>query len=111
MIQLQEWACQYQAELEKQSSARAAQLESLLTAGDFDAIREWVDEWQQEDKDPDSLFQRYRSVRSELRQERYRQRQHQLYGSVIDRITGRPSADELDTRSAEPSPTTDVKQS
>jgi hypothetical protein len=89
MTQLQEWACQYQAELEKQSSARAAQVESLLTAGDYEAIAEWLQQWQAEDKDSESIYQRYRNARSELRKERYRQRQQQLYGSVIDRITGK----------------------
>lgn len=89
MIQLQEWADQYRAELEKQSSARASQIESLLTAGDYEAIREWLCEWEAEDKAPDSLQQRYREARSELRKERCRQRQHQLYGSVINKITGK----------------------
>ena len=89
MTQLQDWAEQYRSELEKQSSARAAQIESLLTAGDYEAIREWLDQWEQEDKDPDSLRQQYRSVRSQLRKERHRQHQRQLYGSTIVRITGK----------------------
>jgi hypothetical protein len=89
MTQLQDWADQYRSELEKQSSARAAQIESLLTAGGYEAIRDWLRQWENEDKEPDSLRQRYRSARSQLRQERYRQRQHQLYGEVIDRITGK----------------------
>ena len=89
MTQHQEWAEQYRSELEKQSSARASQLESLLFAGDYEAIREWIDEWEQEDKKPDSIRQQYRSVRSELLKERYRQHQHQLYGSMLDRITGK----------------------
>jgi hypothetical protein len=82
-----DWVDQYQAEIEKQSSARAAQIESLLTAGDYEAIRDWLRQWEEEDKDPDSLRQRYRSARLQLRKERYRQRQRQLYGSVLDRIT------------------------
>jgi hypothetical protein len=89
MTQLQEWADQYRAEIEKESSARAAQVESLLIAGDYEAVREWLDQWESEDKAPGSLRSRYRETRSELRKERYRQRQHQLYGSVIDRITGK----------------------
>jgi hypothetical protein len=109
MTQLQEWACQYQSELEKQSSARASQLESLLFAGDFDAIREWLDEWEEEDKNSDSLRQQYRSVRSELRKERHRQHQRQLYGSVIDRITGRVSTDSLTSSGADASQTTDFQ--
>lgn len=89
MTQLQEWAEQYQSELQKQSSSRATQLESLLFGGDFDAIREWLEQWEAEDKKPDSLHSRYREVRWQLRKERYRQRQRQLYGSVIDRVTGK----------------------
>jgi hypothetical protein len=89
MTTLTDWADQYRSEIEKQSSARAAQIESLLIAGDYDAIRDWLRQWEEEDKDPDSLRQRYRSARSELRKERYRQRQQQLYGSVLTKITGR----------------------
>jgi hypothetical protein len=98
MTQLSEWASQYRAEIEKQSSARAAQIESLLIAGDFDAIREWLDQWEAEDKAPDSLRQRYARARKELRQGRFRQRQRQLYGSVIDRMTDKASTKSL-TRS------------
>lgn len=100
MTELSEWADQYRAEIEKRSSARAAQVESLLTAGDYEAIREWLSEWEAEDKAPDSLRNRYCQARSQLRKERYRQRQRQLYGSVLDKITGvstkdltRPGAD------------------
>ena len=89
MTQLQDWAEQYRSELEKQSSARASQLESLLFVGDYEAIREWLEQWQQEDEAPDSLRYQYRKVRSELRTERYRQRTHQLYGSIVDKITGK----------------------
>jgi hypothetical protein len=87
--ELSDWADQYHSELEKQSSARAAQVESLLIAGDYEAIREWLTQWEEEDKVSGSLRSRYRETRRELRQERYRQRQHQLYGSVLDKITGR----------------------
>ncbi len=89
MSQISDWVEQYRSELEKQSSARAAQIESLLTASDYEAIREWLEEWEGEDKLPDSPRQRYCEARSRLRQERYRQRQHQLYGEVIDRITSK----------------------
>jgi hypothetical protein len=100
MTQLQEWAEQYRAEIEKQSSARAAQVESLLSAGDYEAIREWLEQWEADDKAPDSPSSRYREVRSELRKERYRKRQQQLYGSVIERITskaitGKANAEDL----------------
>ncbi len=89
IAELSDWADQYRSEVEKQSSARAAQVESLLTAGDYEAIREWIDQWQAEDSSRNSLLNRYREARSQFREERQRQRQQQLYGSVIDRITGR----------------------
>jgi hypothetical protein len=87
MTLLSDWADQYRSEIEKQASARAAQIESLLTNGDYEAIHDWLRQWEEEDKDPNSLRQRYRSARLQLRKERYRQRQQQLYGSVIDKIT------------------------
>jgi exonuclease III len=96
--ELSDWADQYRDELEKQCSARAAQVESLLIAGDYEAIHEWLDQWQSEDKGSGSLRSRYRETRQELRQERYRQRQHQLYGSMLDRVTGKASTKSL-TRS------------
>jgi hypothetical protein len=111
VTQLLDWADQYRGELEKQSSARAAQVESLLIAGDFDAIREWIDQWQLEDKAPDSLRNRYQELRSELRKERYRQRQQQLYGSVIDRITGKASTKDLTRPGADQSQTTQANES
>jgi hypothetical protein len=64
MTQLLEWADQYRAEIEKLSSARAAQVESLLTDGDYEAIREWLNQWEQEDKVPDSLRNHYCQARS-----------------------------------------------
>ncbi len=88
-MSISEQAEQCRDALEKQSASRASQIESLLTAGDYEAIREWIDEWESEDKELNSLHQQYREARSQLRQERYRQRQHQLYGSVIERITSR----------------------
>jgi hypothetical protein len=111
MTELSDWTDQLRAELEKQSSARAAQVESLLTAGDYQAIAEWLQQWQAEDKAPDSLFKRYRDARSELRKERYRQRQQQLYGSVIDKITGKASTDSLDGSGADSLPTTTQHES
>ncbi len=89
IAKLSDWVDQYRAELEKQSSARAAQVESLLTAGDYEAIREWLSQWLAEDSSRDSLLNRYREARSQFREERQRQRQQQLYGSVINRITDR----------------------
>ncbi len=89
MTELSDWVDQYRAEIEKQSSARAVQVESLLTAGDYEAICEWLSQWQSEDSSKNSLLNRYREARSQFREERQRQRQKQLYGSVIDKITGR----------------------
>ncbi|HEY9597081.1 MAG TPA: hypothetical protein V6D33_05375 [Cyanophyceae cyanobacterium] len=96
--ELSDWVEQYRSELEKECSARAAQVESLLIAGDYEAICEWLREWEQEDKVPGSLRFRYRSARSELRQERFRQRQQQRYGTMLDKITGKASTKSL-TRS------------
>ena len=98
MTQLSDWADQYRAELEKQSSARACEIESLLNAGDYEAIREWIDQWLAEDSSRSSLLNRYREVRSQFRQASQRQRQRQLYGSVLDKITGKASTKSL-TRS------------
>ncbi len=111
MSQLSEWADQYRGELEKQSSARAARVESLFTAGDYEAIREWLCEWEEEDKAPNSLYQQYREARSQLRKERCRQRQQQLYGSVLDKITGKASTKSLARSGADASQTTEVNQS
>lgn len=57
MTELSDWADQYRGELEKQSSTRAAQVESLLSAGDYEAIREWLDQWKAEDNARNSLYQ------------------------------------------------------
>ena len=108
--ELSDWADQYRSELEKQCSAHAAQVESLLIAGDYEAIREWLNQWQQEDKDPDSIRQRYRETRRKLRQERYRQRQRQLYGSVLDKITGKASTKSLTGSGADHSQPTDFNR-
>lgn len=95
MTQLSDQVSQRSAELVHQSSARAAQVSSLLTAGDYDAIRSWIDQWQEEDKAEDSLYKRCRELRNFLRKERYRQRQQQLYGSVLNKITGKATTADL----------------
>jgi hypothetical protein len=66
--QLTEWADQLRSELERQSSARAAQIESLLNAGDYLAIQDFLNEWQSDDSQPDSLWQRYQQTRVLRRQ-------------------------------------------
>lgn len=64
-----DWADQYQAEVNKEASERAAIVESLLISGDFNAIREWLDLWEEEDKDPNSLRQKYNVAYAKLKQE------------------------------------------
>jgi hypothetical protein len=59
---LADWADQYKAELSKQSADRAALLEGLIFASDFDAIIDWLNQWQQEDSAKDSLAQKYRQT-------------------------------------------------
>ena len=111
MSQLSEWASQYRGELEKQSSTRAALLESLLTAGDYEAIREWLDQWEAEDNARNSLYQKYRSARQELREEHSRQRQQRLYGSMLDKIRGKASTKDLTRPGADSSQTTAANES
>lgn len=65
---LTQWADQLLSELERQSNARAAQLESLLTTGDYPAIEDFLNEWKAEDSEPDSVFSRYQQTRVLLRQ-------------------------------------------
>ena len=89
MTQLSEWAAQYRAEIEKLASARAAQLESLLIAGDYQAIREWLDQWEAEDGELDSLRVRYRQTVEKLRLSR----QHQINGEASAKDLAGPGAD------------------
>ncbi len=70
MDDLELWVEQYRGELEKQASTRAASLEGLLLAGDYQAIREWLEEWESDDASIDSLFQRYQRALSWLRVQR-----------------------------------------
>lgn len=62
-----DWADQYRYELEKVASARAATLESLLFANDFEACRGWLNEWEAEDHQADSLPKRYRKILDQLK--------------------------------------------
>ncbi|HAJ63939.1 MAG TPA: hypothetical protein DCP31_35775 [Cyanobacteria bacterium UBA8543] len=68
----EDWVDQYCIEFEKECSARAAQVESLLFAGDFDAIIDWIKQWQQEDRGYNSQSSRYRRALSEYRQIRFK---------------------------------------
>jgi|GEM_PF-6407853 len=67
---LADWADQYRAELEQLAANRAATLEPLLRAGDFEACRDWLDEWASEDREPDSLASRYRQTLSRIKRDR-----------------------------------------
>lgn len=58
----QDWADQYQAEVEKQAADRAATLEGLFRAGDFEACHDWLFQWEAEDKAPDSVGHKYRQT-------------------------------------------------
>lgn len=70
MTQLAEWADQYRAEIEKQASARAAQLESLLIVGDYQACREFLDMWESDDSESGSLREKYRETVTRLQMSR-----------------------------------------
>ena len=67
---MDDWADQIRAELEKQAANRAATLESLFLSNDYEAIRDWLAEWEMEDSSPDSLTNRYQQTLSLLRIER-----------------------------------------
>jgi fructose-bisphosphate aldolase class 1 len=99
MTQESEWVEQYRGELEKQCSARAAQVESLLFVGDFEAIIDWLNQWQQEDERPNSLRKCYRRAVSESRQAAWKARM-KSYGKTLNKLM-RASADELETPSAD----------
>ncbi len=70
MDDLTMWADQYKEELQKQSTDRAHMLESLLFVGDYQAIREWLQEWESEDAASDSLIQQYKRALSWLKVQR-----------------------------------------
>lgn len=67
---MDDWADQIRAELEKQAANRAATLESLFFSSDYEAIRDWLNEWEMEDSSHDSLVNRYQQFLSLLQMER-----------------------------------------
>ncbi|HEY9650930.1 MAG TPA: hypothetical protein V6C95_09720 [Coleofasciculaceae cyanobacterium] len=67
MTQLEEWLDQYRAELEKNASQRAATIEGLLIAGDYQACRDWLDQWQEEDNCEESPAYKYNQAKTLLR--------------------------------------------
>lgn len=64
---LNEWAEQYRAETEKLASQRAAQLESLLIASDYQACHEFLNQWEEDDFDPESTAAKYAEIKRQLR--------------------------------------------
>ncbi len=106
MTELSDWVDQLSAELQKQTFARAAQVESLLRTGDYAAIRELIDEWEVRDATGGSLRKRYQSAVKELGAEKRRFR----YGQIFERLKSRASAARPDISSASPSQPTDVNQ-
>lgn len=56
---MDDWLDQLRADIEDQATARADTLESLFRTGDFEAIRDWIDEWEKEDQHFNSLRVRY----------------------------------------------------
>lgn len=86
MTQLEEWCDQYRAELEKNTSSRAATIEGLLLAGDYQACHDWLSQWQEEDNSEESPAYKYNQAKTLLRLSRC--------------CNGRANADELTTPSA-----------
>lgn len=56
---MDDWLDQLRADIEDQATARVDTLESLFRTGDFEAIRDWIDEWEKEDQHFNSLRVRY----------------------------------------------------
>jgi exonuclease III len=67
MTQLEDWLDQYRAELEKNASQRAATIEGLLLVGDYQACRDWLDQWQEEDNSEESPAYKYNQAKTLLR--------------------------------------------
>ena len=86
MTQLSDWVDQYRAELEKEVSNRAALIEGLLLAGDYQACRDWLDQWQEEDNSEESPAYKYNQAKILLRLSRS--------------FRGKTSADEMKAPSA-----------
>ena len=66
MNELLEWADQYQSELYKQSSERAALIKVLLDSADYQTIKDYLEQWESEDAAPDSPAQKYRRTLDSL---------------------------------------------
>jgi exonuclease III len=86
VTQLSDWCDQYRAELEKNASERAATIEGLLIVGDYQACRDWLDQWQEEDNCEESPAYKYNQAKTLLRLSRC--------------CRGKTSADEMENPSA-----------
>lgn len=86
MTQLSDWVDQYRAELEKNASSRAATIEGLLLAGDYQACHDWLEQWQEEDNSEESPAYKYNQAKKLLRLSRC--------------CRGKTSADEMKAPSA-----------
>jgi hypothetical protein len=67
MTQLEDWLDQYRAELEKNASERAATIEGLLLAGDYQACHDWLSQWQEKDNSEESPAYKYNQAKTLLR--------------------------------------------
>lgn len=70
MTELFEWLDQYRSDLHKQSAERAALIEGLIFCSDYEAIQDWLKQWESEDAAPDSLAQKYRRTLEQLQSQR-----------------------------------------
>ncbi len=70
LLEWADWAEQYRSELYKQSAERSALIEGLLFAGDYEAIQDWLKQWESEDAAPDSSTQKYKHALSQLQSHR-----------------------------------------
>ncbi|HEY9599345.1 MAG TPA: hypothetical protein V6D33_16905 [Cyanophyceae cyanobacterium] len=67
VTQLSDWIDQHRAELEKEVSNRAAVIEGLLLAGDYQACHDWLLQWQEEDNSKESPVYKYNQAKTLLR--------------------------------------------
>jgi hypothetical protein len=66
-LTLSEWADQYRAEVEKLVANRVAKVEELLLVPDYDSAVDWIQQWKEEDSEPDSVVQKYLQTLEKLR--------------------------------------------
>jgi hypothetical protein len=103
VTQLSDWCDQYRAELEKNASERAAIIEGLLLVGDYQACRDWLDQWQEEDNSEESPAYKYNQAKTLLRCNGLAQRstERSRRSQPLSRCCrGKTSADEMENPSA-----------